>query len=78
MEYSPGEKAGACDADGWTWSISVYLRPSAVASGSPFIELTLMMKDRRQLAFGVEPQLLKAAAGGNLTATLKCIHKACG
>jgi hypothetical protein len=78
MEYSPGEKAGAVDADGWTWSISVYLRPSADASGRPFIELTPTMKSRRQLAFGVEPQLLKAAAGGNLTATLKCIHKACG
>jgi len=78
MEYSPGEKAGAVDADGWTWNISIYLRPSAVAIGSPFIELTLMMKDRRQLAFGVEPQLLKAADGGKLTAALKFIHKACG
>jgi hypothetical protein len=36
-----------------TQIIAVYRRPFAVAIGLPSIELRLMMKDRRQIAFGL-------------------------
>jgi hypothetical protein len=51
---------------------------SAVASRSPCIALALLLKDWPQASFGVEPQLLGVADGGETPVALEFIPDGCG
>jgi hypothetical protein len=67
---------------GWnrrdTQVISLHLRPSATAIGSPAVEPTRTMKIGVRIAFGVEPQRREAVDNGHFPTPPDLIHQGCG
>jgi hypothetical protein len=78
MDEFPGERIGTAEAHGCQCITRVYLHPSAVTIVSFSVERTLMMAERRPLAFGSERQLLEAPKRDYLAAALRPIRKAWG